>query len=348
MPHCHLSLNLSYCFKDNADYDEQRRASEGERADLRACADIDYQRYYRDYTEEERSDKSNSVKNSRYIIGGGLTGTDTRDKAAVLLKVIRNLYGIKGYKNIEIREKNYQYEEEYSVYPGIVREHVEELIPEAALLYLGLNYHLDGAGYRNYGVSENDRHNAAHVKLYRESSALTAVHLTADDLLCILNGETALAVGNEHNECDHSQRAEYHELDYNEVPGALHSIRYERGSLSHNSRNDVSEEDYGDTVSDTLLVYLFSEPHDKRCTCRVAEYDYESAEHGVTGRGKEAGAVLHVEIVAERGKERKRYGNDSRYLRYLLLSLLAALAESLKRGDRYRKKLHNDRCGYIR
>ena len=108
MTHSHLSLDLSYGLKNDAYYDEKGRSAECKRSDLSAGNDVDYKRKHGNYTKEERSEESDSVKNSRDVIGGGLTGTDTRNKAALFLHVVRNLDRVKGDRSIEVSEENNQ------------------------------------------------------------------------------------------------------------------------------------------------------------------------------------------------------------------------------------------------
>jgi len=96
MTHGHLSFDFTVGFKSYADNDEQGRTAESDRAEHTAGAEVNDQREYRDETEEERTDQGDSVKNTSDVIGGGLTRTDTRNEAAVLLEVVGNFDGVEG------------------------------------------------------------------------------------------------------------------------------------------------------------------------------------------------------------------------------------------------------------
>ena len=345
MTHRHLRLDFTRRFKDNSNYYEERRTTERYRTELVVENDVYYERYYRYDTKEKCSDKSNSVKNLRYIIGGGLTGTDTRNKAAVLLQVIRYLDRIEGNENVEVSEKYDEYEEQYYVYPRIIRKEIKELLPEATRL--GSYYHFDGTRKRDYGVCEDYRHNATHIELYGESCALSAVHLTSDDLLCVLNRQTAFAVRDIYYEGYHCKSREAYDLNYYEAPGIGESVVDHTYYAGSTGCDYVGKEYDRDTVSDTVVVYLFRKPHYERRSRGVTENYYEPSENGVTEIG-EVTVVSHIHIVTERGKKSEKNGNYSGPLGYYFLTLLASLGNSFKSGDCYGQELHNDRSRNVR
>ena len=125
----------------------------------------------------------------------------------------------------------------------------------------------------------------------------TAVHLSAYSTLCILNGKSSFGVchpNNEGDDCEHDNRA-----DKNVKPAAFALENSNCGvEESAAAGYDVEEQDYGNTVTDTAVVNLLTEPHDKRCTCNVCCYDNKACEHAFVCKSV---LVLHCEVITESG-----------------------------------------------
>ena len=108
------------------------------------------------------------------------------------------------------------------------------------------------------------------------------------------------------------------------------------------SGNDVREKDDGNTVSDTDLIDLFRQPHNKRRTCAIASNDNDFLEHAdffakVTVRIQKS----HITVAGYKGKSDRHISCDCADL---LTTLFTLLGKSLKRGDRDGKKLDHDGC----
>ena len=102
MTHCHLSFDLSCCLEDNTYYDEEGRSAECKRSDRCLRYHVNYKRNNRNNTEEECSDKCDSVENLCNEIGGRFAGTVTGDKSTVLLQVVRNFYRVERDQDLEV------------------------------------------------------------------------------------------------------------------------------------------------------------------------------------------------------------------------------------------------------
>lgn len=128
MTHGHLSFDLSYSFKCNADNDQQRISAERDASERTAGNDVDNKRYNSDDAEEERTDKCDLVKNLLNEISGRLTGTDTHNGSAVLLKIVSNFNRVEGDSNVEVSEHDDEekvYKSVYDAFGG--EENVNEL-----------------------------------------------------------------------------------------------------------------------------------------------------------------------------------------------------------------------------
>jgi len=169
---------------------------------------------YCDDTKEERTNESYSVEDPSDIISGRSSLSDTRDSSALLLKVVCNLHRIEGDLSIEICKCDYKKEEGDRIYNSVCLKDAIYAAPEALSRCGYTAKSKDSRKKRYYRACKDYRHNAGHIELKRKVRALTAVHLTADNLLSILNGNSSLGARNvdyEHNECndcsDENQRA---------------------------------------------------------------------------------------------------------------------------------------------
>ena len=74
-----------------------------------------YNRKNCDDTEEERANEVDLAKNLLDVIGSGSSLSDTGDCSAVLLEVVRNLYGIEGDRGVEIGETENKNEQKHRI-----------------------------------------------------------------------------------------------------------------------------------------------------------------------------------------------------------------------------------------
>jgi len=356
---CHLCLELANCLKCNTYHDKERCTTESKLCDSLnvplevACDDRNCHREAGNEAKEDCADRCDSVKNLFDIIGGGLTGTNTGNGASVVLNVVCNLYRIERDHDVEVRESNDKDDVDYDIDPAVI---AEVLCDPCEPSYLGEEC-CKGCGERSYGACEDDRHNACHVDLEGKVSSLSAVHLTADNSLSVLDRDSSLRVGNAYDK--HNDRNDNHKANdcKNEAPDAeaveAAACEHERPDATckiRNSGDDVCEKDHGYTVTDTELIDLFCHPHNNGSTCTVASNHYDVLEDiQLIGRieGKHS-VVTEKKRVSYCGDETECYGYVTCDSVDLLLAFRALLRESLESGNSYCKKLHNDRCGDVR
>ena len=146
-------------------------------------------RYKRDYHKEHRAEQRDTVVYLAQEIACGLTRSDTGNKSAVLLNILRNVLGIELDLRVEIREAQNQYRKEHVV-DGSTRSHITS-VPSVCrgALKEQRDYHLREHKQRG---REDYRHNAASVDSDRNVGGLTAVHFVSLDLLGVLNGNSSL------------------------------------------------------------------------------------------------------------------------------------------------------------
>ena len=175
----------------------------------------------------------------------------------------------------------------------------------------------------------------------------TAVHLSADLTLGVLDGQTTLRVGDEHDERNdgkHKQDNEYQvekifDVAVKRVLEILPAIGEHRGRAG----NDTYEQDDRYAVADAVGVDLFAHPHHQIRAGRE-RCDDDKAGEPVGGVKK----ALDRKIVTVRRYKRQRDGHIAGDALDLLLPVRAALLKPFQRGDRHSQKLHNDGRGDIR
>ena len=170
--------------------------------------------------------------------------------------------------------------------------------------------------------------------------ALSAVHLTTNDLLCVLHRNFSFRAGKpdyyadeckktcNHYYCKESSKSSVEPSVY----GITEGINYKTNEIVREGRNrchDVRKEYKRNTVADALLVNSLSQPHNKRCTCGIANDNYYSVEPGHTAccTSSKSVTVSKKEIISDRGYNRNTYCYESGDKVHLLLVGLAKLAE---------------------
>ena len=96
--HEHIRFQRIGYLKRNADHDQQRGAAE---RNVDAGHDRDDARQCRYNNKEQSSDKGYFGNNLLDKSGSRLSGTDTRDHAGILAQVVRHLYRVILYRDIE-------------------------------------------------------------------------------------------------------------------------------------------------------------------------------------------------------------------------------------------------------
>ena len=357
MTHSHLSFDFAEGFGYHAAYNDDGGTTERETCEVAAGDDIDNHRENSNNGEKKRTDESDTGENLGDVLSSGTSGTDTGNGTAVGLEVVGNFYGVEGNRGVEISERNDEYEGKDGINNAVGTEEIEEACPEGA--FRGTHEHFnrrnDGADRRR----EDDRHNSGHVDLERKGRGLAAVHLSADNLLGILDRNSAFGVGHPNDEADQSnnhsdgQKGDDDAEPYGNVGSACLGSE---GSLTGNVReegtcscgqtgNDVGKQDHGDTVADTAFVDLFGEPHNESRARAVASDDNDGSERSVVYKET---VVLQEVIVADRGNETESDSDVSGILIDLLSAFVTFLGEIFQVGDSDAEELHYDGRGDVR
>ena len=170
--------------------------------------------------------------------------------------------------------------------------------------------------------------------------ALTAIHLTADNLLCVLDGQSAFALVHEYNENNHAQtNDEGSDCDNDTADLAAYQVSPERAYHGRQTGYDVREKDHGYTVADAVIVHTLSQPHYQGRTCAVASDHNDCSKHTVVGQHT---LISQKHVVAERGDHAQTYGYVAGDLVDHLLAILALFCQSFQCRNSDCQKLHND------
>ena len=263
MTHHHLRFDLFHGFQCHTDQNDDRRTAHHQASHVGEVG-IN-QRNDRNKGEEECPDEGDPRQNLGDIVGGRLAGTDTADGTVVLAKVVAHLDGIILDGHIEIGKTNNQQEVQENVHPAAHGKQREEALPEVTLDIFLTDKQEDGRGNRKNGTGEDDRHNTRKTDFDRQIGALSAIHLAADHSLRILDGNAAFGIVHENDDPDDNeeeQDEDDREDDLQGIAGQTSLEGFPQGAQRHGQSGDnADEQQNGDTVADTLLVDLFTEPH---------------------------------------------------------------------------------------
>ena len=363
MTHGHLRFHFAYCFKDYAYNDEKSGAAERDNVEKTTGHDVEDKRETSDTAKDQRAHQNDLVENLGDVERGRSAGTNAGDGTAVLHKVVGNLNRIEGDGNVEISKCDDQNEEQDRVDNAVGGKRSVE---EVGLLYLSELHDRDRE--RNDRAREDDRHNAGHVELDREVGALTAVLLSADSALCVLNGNSSFGVrhigyedkgaddnennGNPENDLEpngNGLTAEDERVGRTFQLEVLVELNEHRGKTGY----DIRKKDDGNTVTDTLLVNSFAEPHNQASAGSVASNDNEHCEplrKALVSSIDNETATHRVEehVVTVRRDHCDTYGYVAGNFFNLLSAFLACLGKSFKSGDRNGKQLHDNGCVDVR
>ena len=192
--------------------------------------------------------------------------------------------------------------------------------------------------------------------------ALTAVHLTAHNLLSILDGNAALGIAHKHDEADHRQEQSQDQNHDHGVPDTLRGaslagngglqtgipeVSPQEVSANGDAGQNTGEQQHRDTVADALFVDLLAQPHHQRRTGGKAENDNDSSEPAtktglVSGVGQGAELVTHHKVVRDTQHQAQNHGAVTSVLAQLLAAGLTLFGQALQSRNRHRQQLNND------
>ena len=361
MTHHDLALESPYSFKGNTDNDEDRRTADADTSE-RGNAQRQNDREYCHDTEEYSADQGDLVERVVDEIRSGLARTITGDSAVVLLQVVCDLNRIVLNRYIEVVECDDEQEVDHCVQRSALVEHSEESTPETLVLFRDVEEVEDRLRKAHQGHCEDDRHNTGHSDLDRNVGGLTAVHLSALNLFCVLNAYLSFGKFYPYD------RAEY-DYDYKDITyetKQTYSVKRfaeeyrvefvygERRSRRYDTRKDQKRY----TVGNAVIGNSFAYPHGNASTRGIEQNNYyvrkEFNETGYVSRAARQNcrkrrefAVIHRFLtVTHQNTDRlydcKEQGQISRIVGDFLSAFFALLRQSFQRGDRYGEKLDND------
>ena len=202
MSHPQVAVDLLHRIKNNAHHNQQGGAAE-ELCELlvhvEECAHDGGQNGHE--SQEEGAREGDFRHDVIDELGGLLAGFHTRDEAAVLLQLFRNLLWVDSDGRVEIGEEDDHDEEHDIVAPAGI---VDETVPEAA----GGDFrHVDESQRQEHeSLSEDDGHNASCVHLEGKEIASAAILFVADHSLGILHWDAARALDEKDTQTDDEQQ----------------------------------------------------------------------------------------------------------------------------------------------
>ena len=354
MAHHHLALDLLDSLQSNADHDHDGSAADGQAVDAGQLTEHRGEQSHN--AQEQSTDEGDLVQHTLDEISSGLAGTLAGDGAAVLPQVVGHLNRVVLDGHIEEGKTDDHQRVQDDVEPAILSEGADDSLTQGLL---GLTEEGDQDGGQGQdGDSQDDGHNTGHVHLDGHVGALATVHLTADNLFGILDGDAALGIGHEDDETDHSQEQDQHQDHDHGIPDAgglaVDDLLDTHGPevlpqivrTHRDAGQDTGEQQHRDTVADALLIDLLAQPHHQRGAGGEAENDHDGGEpltKAAAGtRRQSVVLVLHHEVVSDTQHQAQANGAVTGILSQLLAAGLTLLGQALQIRNRHGQQLNND------
>ena len=107
---------------------------------------------------------------------------------------------------------------------------------------------------------------------------LTTIHFPTDDTLCVLHGDSALGIRDEHDEDHDCQDADNQQKRGVPLERAVCKAGNHRAYELRDTGDDTGKEDHRDAVADAELVDLLAHPHQEGRACRKGQDDHETVD----------------------------------------------------------------------
>ncbi len=205
----------------------------------------------------------------------------------------------------------------------------------------------------NDRISENQRHNAASRYLHGDDGGLTAVHLGAAHLLCILYRDLAFRQIDVHDrkEDEHGQYEE--DADFKQHFADVRRRNADELLQDRHTRrgNDTDEDDQRNTVAHAVIRNAFAQPHNQHGAARI--YDGHINTRNPNGSAEQlrsdcAFAVGEIHDNSHRLHDRENDRNNAGDVRDFFLALFALFGKALQRGNSHGQQLHDNRSVDVR
>ena len=339
MPCYHHSFDLLDSFKRNADRDQHGRS-----ADIQVV-DLEYEgQNQRDRCTDrktDRSDEGDIAADLLDILKRRFARTDTRDKAAVLLQVVRDIHRIEGDGSVEICKENDQNNVQACSEPVACGKPVKDRSPCAGRI--GIKEACNDLREAQQRDREDDRDNSDEVHADRNMCALTAVLLASLHSLGVLDRNPSLTERKQ-NDKRYDQNKDYQQD--NKSPLVL--IICQRADHRRNAGQDVDHNDQGHTVADALSGDALTDPHDKRSTGREDNHGNNDRPYSVNAAGHHIVSGIQAVGDSECLDQRQRDCQITGILVDLLPSGFTFLIQLFQTRNRDGQKAHDNRCVDVR
>jgi len=269
--HNEVRLDLLEGIEGNADDNDKASTAEIERNIS------DFREEFRDNcneSEEDRAWESDSNQDVVDVSCSIFSRENTRDKATVFFHIFSHIDRIKSDSGVEVSEEDNHAHIEDSINCVSRGECSSDEVTDSSIREEGSK----GSREHNHGLSEDDRDNACRVNSEGDMSALSAVDFSTDYAFSVLNVNFSNSFSNEDNRSGN----EYHNSENNNSDDRIHGIS--SNHLNHLpealrvSSYNTGEDDKGDTVSDTFVGNLFTQPHNNHSTSYHSDDSSQSEE----------------------------------------------------------------------
>ena len=348
-------------FESRIEFESDRYADYKARcAEYRRRARIDKSEDYRgnecDKREEYCAEKRYPVLDPLKIFRSGFPGTNAENETAVLLNGLGDVFGVELYLRIEERKCKYQQCENDHIKPR-TRTHIA-LPPDVSGAARPEHRH-DHFGEGQNGECEYKGHNAVRIDLDGDNGRLTAVHLSAFDLLGVLNGNSSFGKFHPDDKPENDNDRD-NVTDYCPELIEVETLRHERDDRIEESVarrcEDTYEDEKRNTVGNAVFGDPFAYPYGNERARRVESDDDDISKpyliEEYLAQSKMTFGVNDIGVERYEDTDSLDYSKYqravSRQFGYLFLTFFALLAHSFECGDSYGQKLQNYRSVDVR
>ena len=278
------------------------------------------------------------------------TGTNTLNKAAVLLNTLGHVLRIELHLRVEERECEDEYAEHQRVHdraPAFRRRRHPVRPPSVERVVAVVDKAADHLRETQNREREDERHNAAAADTDGNGRRLTAVHFSALDLFRILYGYLSFRkiYVDDRKENDRADKRKRNKLPDRRRIAAEDFFELTDEGVARR-RKDTGEDDHRLTVAYAVIGDPFAKPHNDERARRIhdghkhARQPFLSEEQFGLDR-----AVVAAETYddTDRLNNCQKNGDVTRILRDLFTSFFTLFGESFQRGNTDAQKLHDDR-----
>src|SRR3989338_4327576 len=224
----HLRLDLFDRLKHYRNHDKHRRSADSKRLNIERR--LNNERKNGNETEEKATDKRDAVDDLIQKFGRLTARSDAQYKPTMFLHVIGDGLRVKRDGSVKIREHEDQKEIHGTIHPLIIQHGDKEIRNKMDRRIRRRRYRkkiADETGKQDDGNGKNDRNDTRLVEPQGKGRRDPAICPSSSHLLCVLNGNVSLCLGNK-NHARHHQHADRGKRKIHGKLGSLIAKRKER------------------------------------------------------------------------------------------------------------------------